>query len=203
MRRHILITILFLICIASMRAQELQVGLRDTYFVRLGWKSAKGLIAGGEMSLFNSAERNQIGRLYAGYEHNWETGWKLLTAVNGAVNFENRYQQYGVLAHGIKSWKWIDVSASFYPNYDTQLKMQWDGEIEVAGHILEDADICVAYGNIPEYREDIEYLRLGLWFHTKNLWVKPMINLPAMNHDHLRVIVSLGWRFELNKLKNK
>lgn len=184
---------------AHAQQQELQLGLRDTYFGRIGWKSPQGFIVGGEMSLFNSAEQNQIGRLYVGFEKQINEALYLLAEGSFAMNFENRYQQTGLKLYGRRDWRWLGVAMSFYPNYDTQLKMQWDGEIEASGHILNDLDVCVSYGNLPEYREDLKYIRFGLLFKAKNLWVKPMVNMPDMNNEHMRIIVSLGWKFKFDK----
>lgn len=198
--RQILTAILFLIICATANAQqhELHLGLRDTYFARLGWKMPQGFIVGGEMSMFNSAERNQIGRLYAGYEKKIAEVWNLSAESSFALNFEGRYRQAGLKLYGQRNWKWLSMALTAYPNYDSQLRMQWDGEIEASGHILSDLDLCVSYGNIPEYREDLKYVRIGLLFKTNKLWVKPMVNLPDVNNEHLRIIVSLGWKFEFD-----
>lgn len=197
-RKSILIILsLFFLSMSASAQQELRLGLRDTYFARLSWKSSIGYILGGEMSLFNSSETNQIGRIYVGFEKNFSENWDFSSEAAFSMNFDNRYKQTSIKVRSQKDWKWIGVALCCYPNYDTQLKMQWDGEIEALGHILNDLDLCVSFGNIPEYREDIKYFRFGILFKSDNLWVKPLVNLPDNNIEHMRIIVSLGWRLML------
>lgn len=61
-------------------------------------------------------------------------------------------------------------------------------------------ELCASFGNIPEYRDNVKNMRVGIRFLCGNLWVKPEISVPGISDlvaKRVRVLCSMGVVFEL------
>ena len=215
MKIKILFTfILFFIISNVCWGQSIGIGLRDNQYIHLDYMGKinnpkNNWIIGYEQSLLNVKIKEQNGRLYAGYlfTNNLIT---LATILYGNSEYTNKWNSIGGNIKGIYNYRFLKVTATLNPNYDSDLKFQFNYDFGVYLRIykaktLTDQSLFIttSYGNIPEYRQNNKKICLGLEFVNGNLWVKPLICIPNIFNDqiekHIRVLCNLGWRFNFNK----
>lgn len=201
----ILLALMMCAC-ASTQAQErekyLEVGLRDNQFAHFNFLGESGWLVGYEQSLMNVKIKEQTGRFFVGQNKDFaHFGYTWVTYA--ATNLHRNYGVFGARLTTKGMYKRVWGSFTFNPNYDSGYKYQGNYQIEGGVQLLEDEDVqlTASYGNVPEFRNNIENFRIGLKFasESKNLWVKPEVCLPEIGEgsEHIRVLVSMGWRFQL------
>lgn len=192
-------------CIGVVHAQRLYFGVRHNDYLQAGFVHATGLTAGIELSAYNCALRRQTGRLSAGYCQSVGS-WRSLALLSAATQFEGVYSQYALLVGTSYRGHWGDVGIELMPNYDSALKDQWDAEVALRLRLCDDIAAYAAAGNLPEYREDITYLRVGADFHHGSLWVLPTLSFAFTDWKDTRLLISMGYSFDItrrNKNKNQ
>ena len=118
------------------------------------------------------------------------------------------------------TWNRLGWDVSLNPNYDSALDFQINYKIGASiaiwmcgGTFLsirkgekreslmkQRLELCASFGNIPEYRDNVKNMRVGIRFLCGNLWVKPEISVPGISDlvaKRVRVLCSMGVVFEL------
>jgi len=206
MRNLIIILLVSVLGTSVSYSQGIEVGLRDNNFLHANYKSKGGCIAGYEQSLLNVSLKEQSGRLFAGYAFDKEFMGFSGTAYYG-TEYTGNWHVYGAFVEGSYRIGRFYLNAILNPHYDTGLDFNfcYQAEADVTlwkkSEKHEIIELCISYGNVPEYRLATNNTRVGLKFTSGNLWVKPMVYLPfndnANGQKHIRVICSFGWSFSL------
>ena len=206
MRIRVIAFFLALAASTTVHAQSVVMGLRDNQYARAYYHSAKGWIAGYEQSLLNTKLEEQSGRIFTGYEFKRES-WDVKAVAYCGSEYTGLWQAYGAWMEGAYQLHGFYFNAVINPHYDTGLDFSFCYQAEVGVSLWkkqknnQKVEICVSYGNIPEYRMTVNSLRAGMKFISRNLWVKPIISLPIANSDYgqnyVRVLCSFGWCFNL------
>jgi len=187
---------------AQEQEKSLEVGLRDNQFAHFNFLGESGWIVGYEQSLMNVKMKEQTGRLFVGQTKDWQHFGYTWTTYAG-MDYHRSYGMYGALASArCRLWRFL-FDATLNPNYDTGYKFQMNYDAGASFNLFPTHGIalCASYGNLPEFRNNINYCRLGMKLTSsdENLWVKPEVCLPNIGKgsEYLRVLVSLGWRLGL------
>lgn len=132
--------------------------------------------------------KEQSGRLFAGYL--FEDGGLTASAIAyGGTEYAANWQVAGACLNGRYDWKRLGVGVTVNPNYDTKLGFQFNYDFEasiavwskpIEGFGKQQLDACASFGNMPEFRDNICNLRVGIKFTSGNLWVQPEICIPGM-----------------------
>lgn len=200
-----IILFVLLVCGLKVNGQNVELGLRDSHFARVGYLTKYNLFFGLEQSLLNVKLKEQSGRLLVGYRH-INQFWNTEVFVYGGTEYNGSWQAFGAILRGDFFYKRLVFAGTINPNYDTGLDFQFNYDVE-AGIVLweRNANYCqnivfvTSYGNIPEFRDNVRNLRVGMKFVAGNLWVHPEISIPGIveGETHLRVLCNLGWKFTL------
>ena len=219
MKRLLTLVLLGIGMIAN--AQNLELGLRDNQYVLVCYIKGNRhkWIVGYEQSLLNVAVREQSGKTFVGYHYS-DNYWQAYGTVYYGSEYTGNWHTYGTLLHGGYQRKWFglalelnmnkDSGLDFQYNYDVQASVsiwQHDGNVrfisrkcrkEKTERLSQRADICVSFGNIPEFRNNVRNLRAGIKLANGNLWVLPEICIPSIGgnnigKDYIRVLCNLGW----------
>lgn len=219
MRKMIICAFATMACM-SIQAQELELGLRDNQFVRADYIGSIArseyhhYVAGFEQSLLNVKMKEQSGRLFAGYMYKDQT-LEASGIVYGGSEYTGNWQVAGALLKGHYTWKRLGIGTAVNPHYDTKLGFQFNYDVEASVAVWaktfeqfgkQQLDVCASFGNMPEYRDNIQNLRVGLKFTSGNLWVQPEISVPEIGDkdktsDKIRVLCSLGLRMKIKKAR--
>lgn len=213
--KRLSIAILTLFLFTNTFAQSIHVGLRDNQFAHVAYDSkiAKSLehhvFAGYEQSILSVKVKNQSGRIFAGYRYDKSALSIGCNAYFGS-EYSGNWHIYGCNIFGDYTYKRLILGAVINPNYDSKLKGQFNYKLDVGfavwnNHCHEDnlkqkVELYASYGNMPEYRDNIKNMRVGIRFVYGNLWVKPEIDVPGIegrSNEYLRVLCSMGWTVNL------
>lgn len=193
-------------CVCSFAQEKSwEVGLRDNQFAHFNFLGESGWLWGYEQSLMNVKPKEQTGRFFVGQTKEFKYFGYSYAAYAG-MNYHRSFGMFGARLTAMGRWKRISGSFTFNPNYDSGYKFQGNCQIDGALQLLKDQGVSftAAYGNLPEYRNNIEYMRLGLKFASTDgkLWVKPEVCMPNVGNgsENLRVLVSMGWRISIDDI---
>ena len=218
MRKYLILALTILGCFGA-HAQQIEFGLRDNQFIRADFIVAianneyHAYIMGWEQSLLNVKMKEQSGRIFAGYRYT-KSNFLAKAIIYGGTEYDRRWQVFGTLLNGLYRWNYFGVGASLNPNYDTNLGFQLNYDIETSITVLKESivsfglqqvEVTASFGNIPEYRDNIQNMRVGLKFTSGNLWVHPEVCIPGFGDkdrtsNRIRVLCNMGWNF---KFKNR
>ncbi len=201
--KRVFLLVFFFIALKS-EAQVIELGLRDNRFARIGYITTKDFYFGVEQSLLNVKVKEQNGRLYGGYSINKQF-WNADLSIYGGTEYNGNWQIIGGYLRGGFSYNSINLTGIINPNYDTGLDFQLNYNVVLGYSIIGKKDdgnqrvsVNVSYGNIPEFRDNVNNLRIGVKFISYNLCVQPEIAIPGINKDntHIRVLCNFYWRFK-------
>lgn len=193
---------------SSVFAQQLVLGLRDGQFAHVAIDNT--WLFGYEQSLLNVKPQEENGKLFIG--------------IHKRLNF---YDVYGIAYYGSefsRHWSVAGLLAKLQytkekyfcrllinDNYDSSLHNQLNYNIKV-GYVLYKENainsnvkvlVTTSFGNIPEYRQNLKSLRIGLLFNSGNLSVHPEISVPGIEDvggsKHFRVLCNFDWQIDLKK----
>lgn len=203
MKRFVL-TVLFACVWIMTKGQSLELGLRDNQYVHVSFMGKAQWLVGYEQSLLNVKAKEQSGRVFAGYIYE-KDAWAVTGIAYGGTEYAWDWQTAGVLVKGDFVKRRVGIGVSLNANYDTYFDFQMNYDVE-ARYVIwqknqkelgkQDLAICASFGNLPEYRENIKNLRVGLKFTGGNLWVQPEVCLPNIekrNSCHIRLLCNFGW----------
>lgn len=203
MKRVLLLAFIFIAL--RTEAQVIELGLRDNQFARIGYITTKNYYFGVEQSLLNVKVKEQSGRLYGGYCLNKQF-WNANLSIYGGTEYGGNWQIIGGYLRGGFSYNSINLIGTLNPNYDTGLEFQLNYNVAIGYRIMEKKEdgnqsvtVNASYGNIPEFRDNVKNLRIGVKFISSNLCVQPEIAIPGINEDntHIRVLCNFNWRLKL------
>lgn len=201
-------------------AQELGLGLRDNQYFRANYigqisnSEKHHYILGFEQSLLNVKMQEQSGRFFAGYLFE-NSSWTVTGIAYGGEEYAGDWYVTGAWLNAHYIWNRLELGATINPNYDSKLDFQLNCDVEAAvavwkktyGQIEKQRlDFCCSFGNLPEYRDNLKNLRVGLRFTNGQLWVLPEICVPGVGDkdnasNKIRVLCSMGWRLEFFNFK--
>lgn len=187
-------------------AQDIELGLRDNQYAHVDYVDRRGWLVGYEQSLLNVKLKTQNGRLFAGYQLSGK-GWLASAVAYGGGEFSGNWKAYGADFRGVYTWKCMELGLTLNPNYDTGLDFQFNYNAMAAISVYrkekesQSVKLTVSYGNIPEFRDNVNNFRFGMQFINGDLWVKPELSVPKFAEDsdntYIRVLCSFGWKFHL------
>lgn len=185
--------------------QSFEFGIRDSQFAKFTYVTRRNFYVGFEQSILNVKVKEQNGLLFAGYKY-LKNNWKADGCIYGGTEYDGRWWSAGTFLQVDYFFKSILLSGTINYSYDSGLKHQFSYDLDV-GYIVwkrsnssnQFAALKMSYGNIPEYRENVKYLRIGTLFRSGNLWVQPEICVPGVDNDinKVRVLCNLGWEISL------
>ena len=95
----------------------------------------------------------------------------------------------------------VKIGAEYIPYYDKDLKFQHGWSVGAQTKLYKQISLFAAYGRKPDYRIAYERLYFGFDFEYKELWVKPMAEIPSYDSgirwSHSKIVVSMSYNFEL------
>lgn len=207
MRKYILMALCACLCTIA-KAQSLELGLRDNQYAHASFIGKNRWLIGYEQSVLNVKAKEQSGRLFVGYIYE-RSSWSVTGIAYGGTEYAWNWQAYGAIAKGEFTKKRLGIGGTLNANYDTYFDFQMNYDINVkyaivqkyaSEHGKQQLDVCASFGNIPEYRENVKNLRIGLKFTSGNLWVQPDVCIPNIekgSSKHIRMLCSLGWNLEI------
>lgn len=190
------------------KGQTIGLGLRDNQYVHACYIDRHKWLIGYEQSLLNVKVKEQNGRLFAGYVYE-KGAWNVAGIAYGGTEYAGNWQAGGGILKGEFIKKRIGIEATLNANYDTYFDFQMNYDVcaqyviwkkGVEGLDKQQLDICASFGNLPEYRDNVKNLRIGMKFTSGNLWVHPKICVPNIENKsskYLRVLCSLGWSLKI------
>lgn len=201
MKRLMFVVLLFGVVERSI-AQDFEFGLRDSQFAKLGYVFSNSVFLGIEQSLLNVKMREQSGHLLLGYRHSYHN-WNNNAYIYAGIEYGGRWHRIGAQFQSGYKLKSFILTGTINPNYDSGLDFQLNYDID-AGFIifqkvnnyLDNVIVGASFGNIPEFRDNIKNLRVGIKFTSARLWVHPEISLPGIdqNANFIRVLCNFGWK---------
>lgn len=185
----------FLLSCIELQAQVF-LGIRDSRYFQAGYQFEHGTYLNLEHSAFSEIFQYQKIRLGGGYTHN-RKDFTLDTNLYGSTLWNGGYHDAGLYIMGDyrirKPWK-IDVALN--PHYDTELGYQTCFFVGTSVNVHRDIALTAHYSTIPEYRESEKRVRIGAKLKVANLWVHPVISIPATKDTkNFRVLCSMRYLF--------
>lgn len=207
---RIFFLLIALISVKFVYAQSLCVGLRDNSYMQVNYIDRYKWLAGYEQSLLNVKIKEQCGRIFTGYVFE-KMKWVVTGIVYWGIEYSGNWQARGVLFQNYYNQGRWGGGVTLNYNHDTYLGEQFNYNLEtnftfwrkVEFPSVQKLDLCVLLGNIPEYRENVKRLQLGVRFTTGNLSVCPTVCIPGIDKgmgDYIRVLCNFKWRLALGKL---
>ena len=205
MKRFVLTIVVLSIVIEKLNAQSIAIGLRDNQFANIGYVFKQNITVGYEQSLLNVKLKEQSGRLFVGYNYN-NGNWLFSSLLYTGGEYSGNWKVYGGDICTTFCYKRLALSGTLNPNYDTGLAFQLNYNVAALfnlwlakGDLGEQVGATMSYGNIPEFRDNVENLRIGLKFECGKLWVHPEIVFPNVRGEnkHIRVLCNMGFLIPL------
>lgn len=202
--KRVLMIVLCLYAWRVAKSQSVEIGLRDNQYVHACYIDRKKWLIGYEQSLLNVKVKEQNGRIYAGYILKKGSYHAAGIAYVG-TEYARRWQVSGVILNGEIFKKRIGMGGTLNANYDTYFDFQFNYDIHVQyafwqkskeNREKQQLDFGLSFGNLPEYRNNIKNLRIGMKFASGNLWVLPEVCIPNLekgSFDYLRMLCNFGW----------
>lgn len=202
--KRLLLIVFYFYAWATISGQSVGLGLRDNQYIHACYINQHKWLIGYEQSLLNVRIKEQSGRIFAGYIFEKDM-WTIMGITYGGIEYAGNWQAGGAIVKGGMIKKRMSIGATFNINYDSYFDVQLNYDIDVHFAILrkitenldkKQLDFCVSWGNLPEYRDNIKYLRVGMRFMNNNLWIQPEFCMPHIlnrSSNYLRVLCSFGW----------
>lgn len=207
--KRVLLIVLCLYAWKVVKSQSVEVGLRDNRYAHACYIDRNKWLIGYEQSLLNVKVKEQNGRIYAGYI--LEKGACIATGIAYVgTEYARKWQVGGAMVKGDIIKKRIGIGGTLNVNYDTYFNFQLNYDInaryalwrkDAENKNKQQLDIQISFGNLPEYRNNIKNLRIGMKFTSGNLWVLPeacIPNIEKKSFDYLRILCCFGWIINFN-----
>ncbi len=127
----------------------------------------------------------------------------------GRTQYNGDWRSCGLFLKGRYDQKYFGIGATINSHYDSGLDFLFNYDIEASATLWQretpqsqSLRLCVSFGNLPEYCDNVKNLRVGLRFNSGSLWVHPEVSIPGIadnGFDHIRVLCSMGWRLNFKK----
>lgn len=205
MKRIVLTIVVLSIVVVKLYAQSIAIGLRDNQFAKIGYVFKHNYTIGYEQSLLNVKLKEQSGRMFAGYQY-INGNWLFSGLLYFGGEYSGNWKVYGGNVSTSFYYKRLALSGTLNPNYDTGMAFQFNYDVAASFNLWlakdalgERVGATISYGNIPEFRDNVDNLRIGLKFECGKLWVHPEIAFPNVGGEnkHIRVLCNLGFLIPL------
>lgn len=201
--KWLLILILFhVFSCGRVLSQSIEFGLRDTQFAKLGYVLKNNVYFNIEQSLLNVKMKEQSGCFHLGYRQIMRQ-WDNDICLYAGTEYSGRWHKLGAYIQSCYVFNNVFLTGVINTNYDSGLDFQFNYDIDVGytiGRIkkcnLENLIVNVSFGNIPEFRDNVNNLRVGAKIISGGLWVQPEVSIPGINKNvnYIRVLCNFGWR---------
>lgn len=193
--KKLVLLLLILLCVDA--SAQVRLGLRDTYYARLGYTFSGPFSATIEHSLYSEHFINQKARIYFSYDNEWE-GFAVSVSPYFSSVWNAQYQDFGaIMRAAVRVIPRCNLDGILNAHFDTQIGYctcySFGAEVEVNAHIAVIAHLT----NIPEFRMPEKRARIGLSFNVQNLTVSPELSLPLEDKmKTVRVLCGFSFTFE-------
>ena len=178
----------------------LTVGLEKNYSIWVDYGFKNGIHINAKHSVIADKLSKQSWRLSASYSVNINIIQATATPFISSDWFTSFYNM-GFSVKLVNLWKdnIVKIGAEYIPYYDKDLKFQHGWAVGAQTKLYKQISLFAEYGRKPDYRIAYERMYLGFDIKTRDLCVKPMIEIPSYDSGirwtHSKIVVSMCYSF--------
>lgn len=176
---------------------QVNIGLRDNQYVKLGYAWHQRWSAQLEHSVFSQAFKTQYLRFILGYECQWDNLSFKASPYYGFI-YNGDFYNAGLFLDGCwQVLKRLSLEGCLNPHYDSGYDYETCFMVGAGVYLYKDISAVIQYSTIPEYRMKEKRVKLGLRFGTSKLCVWPMLSIPVDNSSgkHVRLLCGFEYKF--------